>query len=216
MKELSCVVCGVLIDLFICVFLDHRKQELRVQELEKERDALKDELLQLAAKYDVKLMKLEKEVIDTKADRDTAIQQQASSNIKVKQLEKENNKQIADHKLQLSQLEMQQDHVTDETTKRKKDLDMKAKMLEKEKDDVRKERDAIKEQLSKLKAECDVKVKQIEREKTELIETNQKQVKQLEVLNDIIQHTKSGLRFITAPEQGKSDDVMILAVSVIN
>jgi len=117
MKELSCVVRSLLIDLFICVFLDNRKQELRVQELEKERDALKDELLQLTAK---------------------------------------------------------------------------------------------------LKAECDMEVKQLQQEKTELIETKEKKVNQLEQLKDTIQVTKSGLRFLTAPEQGKSDDVMILAVSMIN
>jgi len=80
--------------------------------LEKELDALKDELIQLTAKYDAKLKVLEKEVNGTKAERNAAIQ--ASSNIKVKQLEKENNKLIADHKLQMSQLEMQRDHVTDE------------------------------------------------------------------------------------------------------
>jgi len=71
----------------VCVFLDHTRHELTVQDLEKERDAVKDELFQLTAKYEVKLMKLVKEVIDTKAERDNAIQQQASSNIKVEQLE---------------------------------------------------------------------------------------------------------------------------------
>jgi len=61
-----------------------------------------------------------------------------------------------------------------------------------------------------------MKVKQMEREKTKLIESNEKRVKQLDQLKDAIQHTKSGLRFFAAPEKGKSEDVMILAVSVIN
>jgi len=52
-----------------------------------------------------------------------------------------------------------------------------------------------------------VKVKQIEREKAELSEINEKQVKQLEELKDAIQHTKSGLRFIIAPEKGKIENI---------
>jgi len=131
----------------------------------------------------------------------------------VKQLEKEN-----------TEIRRERDHVTDKMTNQKRDHDMKVKLLEKEKDDVRKERDAIKEQLSKLKAEYDMKVKEMEREKTEIIETNEKQVKQLEELKNAIQHTTSALRFITAPEKGKScleqfrgkcDNMMMLAKNVM-
>jgi len=71
---------------------DHGNPELGVassmQDTRKERDALKAKLLQLTAEYDVELRKRQTEVIDTKAERDTAIQQQAISDNKMKQLEK--------------------------------------------------------------------------------------------------------------------------------
>jgi len=78
--------------------------------------------------------------------------------------------------------------------------------------ELEKERDAIKDELLRLTAEYDVKLKKLEK----IIETNEERVKQLEQLKDAIQLTKSGLRFIAAPELGNSDDVMMLAISVIN
>jgi len=58
----------------------------------------------------------------------------------------------------------------------RKECDMK--LRDKERDDVRKELDTTKKQLSKLKAEH-------------------------EDLKGAIQHTKSGPRFLIAPEKGK-------------
>jgi len=63
-------------------------------------------------------------------------------------------------------------------------------------------RNAITDNLSKLSVESDMRVKRLLQEKADLVETNEKLVKQLEELKDAIQHTKSGLRFLTAPEKG--------------
>jgi len=109
-------------------------------------------------------------------------------------------KERDDVKDELLKLTNEFEQFTNEMTNQKKDHNKKVKLLEKEKDDLKKERDAMEDLLSKLRAECNMKVK---REKAELIETNEKQVKQLEELKDAIQHTKSGLRFLTAPEKGK-------------
>jgi len=185
----------------------------RGQEMEKERDAPKDEL-------DMKVKQMETENNEMRRERDIGKEHlsklTADYNSKVEQLRqqkediiRELNQRIADHKRQVLQLEMQRDHVTDDTINPKKHHDMKVKLPEKERDDARKERDAIKEQLFNLKTKCDTVVTQLQQEKTELIETNKKQVKQLEELKDAIQPTKSGLEFAT--EKCKSDDVMILS-----
>jgi len=75
-------------------------------------------------------------------------------------------------------------------------------------------RDAIKDQLSKLKAECDMEVKQLQREKKELIETNKEKAK-LEELKDVIQRTKSGLRFPRAPEKGNYLIIIVIIMYVL-
>jgi len=198
----------------VCVFLDHGRI---IQEIEAEQAVVEDEL-----------KKLEKEVICIKAERDTAIQQQASSNIKLKELEKENidirqerdivkeqlskltaasdckvEQQQIDHKLTVSQPETEQNQVTDGVTNQNTDY----KLLEKEKDEARKERDEIKDQLSKFTAESDVIVKQLLLEKLELveklIEANEKLSKLFEEKLDAIKNTKHGLTYFTAPEKGK-------------
>ena len=102
--------------------------------------------------------------------------------------------------------------------------DIKVKQLEKENNDIRRQRNIAKEQLSKLTAdhdntkkqlvkekniiqqECDTKLKQLQREKEDVIDTSKKRDKQLKDLLDIIkntiQHTKSGLTFLAVPEKG--------------
>jgi len=185
--------------------------------LETERDALKDELLQLTAIYDVELKELknqkkdhdmkvklvEKEKDDVRKELD-ALKEQLSKitadyNSKVEQLRqqkediiRELNKQIADHKLQVSQLEMQRDHVTDEMSNQEKDPDMKVKLLEKEICDVKKEHDVLKKQLKKL-----------QQENTELNETINKPVKQLK-------NPKKSVLGRMFAKKGKLDDVIIL------